>query len=115
MRFESYTRIYSIVLACGITALVIMLLLGVADSSGFKEEKKMLAVSGLSAIACALAVNVTCGIQHRKMLGRSSHIITREQSGRWFFVVDVPAQIALSVFMLFLAYRVWTGVIAISL
>jgi hypothetical protein len=115
MRFESYTRTYSILLVCGIVAFVIMLILAVADSAGFKEEKKMLAVSGLVAVGCALAVNVTCGIQHKKMLGRGSRIITHERSGRWFFIVDLPAYIGFSVFLLFVAYRVWTGVMTISL
>lgn len=115
MRFENYTRTYTMLLTCGIVALIIMVILAVADSTSFKVEKKLLAIGGSAAFGCALAVNVACGIQHRRMLGRGGSIITQAQSGRWFFIVDLPAYIGLSAFLFFIAYRVWVGAIPISL
>ena len=114
MSLGTYNRIFFSFLGVGLAALISMMAVALLASHPRKEEKRALATLGMSALGVAFLSNIACGIQHKKMRAKGG-IVSFEQSGKTFYVIDIPMNIVLAVMLFYLAIQIWRGGIAIAM
>ncbi len=94
--------------------MLVMFGLALHSRDSHKNEKRLLAGVALSAVGVAFAVNSACGFQHKKMRARGG-IVSLEESGKWFYLFDIPMNIAVSALGLSTAHGILSGTIPIHL
>jgi len=99
-----------IFLASMLTALALALL----APKTRKEEKKAFATLAMTSIGVAFVANTACGIQHKKMRAKGG-LSSYEQSGKSFYIIDIPMNIAIALVAFVAAFRIWCSLVPINL